>query len=122
MTLAPVQQSSVPEGSLHWPIHPPKALLQETQAQLLTHELATLQKEATLREEQQHTIQERITAITHTPPQMDPYTRQKATQELQTLRKELKLVIVIAAMRKLLPIIYGVFKTKTPFNANIQTI
>ena len=34
---------------------------------------------------------------------------------------KLKMVVVIAAMRKLLHIIYGVLKTKTPFNANIQT-
>ena len=33
-----------------------------------------------------------------------------------------KMVIVIAAMRKLLHIIYGVLKTKTSINANIQAI
>jgi transposase len=33
-----------------------------------------------------------------------------------------KMVVVIAAMRKLLHIIYGVLKNSTPFNANIQTI
>jgi len=33
-----------------------------------------------------------------------------------------KMVIVIASMRKLIHIIYGVLKNKTPFNANIMTI
>jgi len=33
-----------------------------------------------------------------------------------------KMVIVIAAMRKLLHIIYGVLKNKTPFNRDIKTI
>lgn len=33
-----------------------------------------------------------------------------------------KMVVVIAAMRKLLHIIYGVLKNETPFNANIKTI
>ncbi len=33
-----------------------------------------------------------------------------------------KMVIVIAAMRKLLHIIYGVLKNKTPFDKNIKTI
>ncbi len=33
-----------------------------------------------------------------------------------------KMIVVIAAMRKLLHIIYGVLKNKTPFNANIKTI
>jgi transposase len=31
-----------------------------------------------------------------------------------------KMIIVIAAMRKLLHIIYGVLKNKTPFNANVK--
>src|ERR1700729_553908 len=33
-----------------------------------------------------------------------------------------KMVAIIASMRKLLHIIYGVLKTKTPFNVNIRTI
>ena len=33
-----------------------------------------------------------------------------------------KMVVVIASMRKLLHIIYGVLKNKTPFNANIMTV
>ncbi len=33
-----------------------------------------------------------------------------------------KMVVVIAAMRKLLHIIYGVLKTQTVFNSNVQTI
>ena len=33
-----------------------------------------------------------------------------------------KMIIVIAAMRKLIHIIYGVLKNKKPFNANIKTI
>ena len=33
-----------------------------------------------------------------------------------------KMIVIIAAMRKLLHIIYGVLKNKTPFNANIKTI
>lgn len=33
-----------------------------------------------------------------------------------------KMVVVIAAMRKLLHIIYGVLKNKMPFNENIKTI
>lgn len=33
-----------------------------------------------------------------------------------------KMIVVIAAMRKLLHIIYGVLKNKTPFNKNVKTI
>lgn len=33
-----------------------------------------------------------------------------------------KMILVIAAMRKLLHIIYGVLKNKTPFNKNVKTI
>lgn len=33
-----------------------------------------------------------------------------------------KMIVVIAAMRKLLYIIYGVLKNKTPFNKNVKTI
>jgi transposase len=33
-----------------------------------------------------------------------------------------KMVVVIASMRKLLHIIYGVLKNQTPFNENIKTI
>ena len=57
--------------------------------QLLAHELQTLQKEARLLEEKQHTIQRRITAITRTASQMDAYTRQKATEQLKDLRRDL---------------------------------
>jgi hypothetical protein len=32
------------------------------------------------------------------------------------------MIVVIAAMRKLLHIIYGVLKNKTPFNKNVKTI
>ena len=33
-----------------------------------------------------------------------------------------KMVIVVAAMRKLLHIIYGILKTKTPFNVIVKQI
>ena len=33
-----------------------------------------------------------------------------------------KMIVVIATMRKLIHIIYGVLKNNTPFNANIKTI
>jgi len=43
------------------------------------------------------------------------------SQRLSSAGKS-KMVIVIAAMRKLLHIIYGVLKNETPFNENIKTI
>lgn len=36
--------------------------------------------------------------------------------------EKVKMIVVIAAMRKLLHTIYGVLKNKTPFNKNIKTI
>ena len=43
------------------------------------------------------------------------------TERLRSTGKS-KMVIVIAAMRKLLHIIYGVLKNETPFNKDIKTI
>lgn len=37
------------------------------------------------------------------------------------MQEKPKMVVVIAAMRKLLHTIYGVLKNEAPFNANIKT-
>lgn len=56
-----------------------------------------------------------IVAIKHNPIIKD------FSQRLGSAGKP-KMVIVIAAMRKLLHIIYGVLKNETPFNENIKTV
>lgn len=48
-----------------------------------------LQQQSTL-EKQRRTMNTRITQLTHTAYQMDSYTREKATQELKQLNKELE--------------------------------
>ena len=62
---------------------------EDPQIQLLKHELQILQKETALLEEKQNTIKRRITEIIHAASQMNAYTRQRATEELKNLRKEL---------------------------------
>jgi inner membrane protein len=64
------------------------ALHAKTQA--LEHKIHLLLKDQHLLEEKRKTIQARIHTLSHTIPPMTAYQRQKATEELKRLKKELK--------------------------------
>jgi inner membrane protein len=58
----------------------------------LNHKIQQLQKDQHLVEQKQKNIQDHIHTLSHTIPQMGAYERQKATEELKYLKKQLEIL------------------------------